>query len=294
MRGSNTNWNLYRSFLAVYDTKSYTLAADIVGITRSAVGQNIKELQKQLNTLLFHSSKLGVEPTSDAIAVYPKIRGLVEALIETEESIQKFDEKSHAVVRLAFPSSFVNTRCMDYFQQFCNKYPNVRLELYEKDGMALLEKKQIDLVMRFDYYLKGSDVERIPLFKQELKFLVTKSFLEERGLGNKISRAQLAELPLIIRRDFIGEFERVVGFAIKPKIITATNATTYSMAERGLGVGCYFYFKGDKVLKSDEVVAIEVIGIEVSRLNCIAFNKSHLTKAAEVFLNGFVEFCKRM
>mgnify|MGYP003297417224 CR=1 FL=1 len=47
MQFSNINYNLYKSFLVVYETKNISRAADILYISQPAVSHNIKELEKQ-------------------------------------------------------------------------------------------------------------------------------------------------------------------------------------------------------------------------------------------------------
>ncbi len=46
MQFSNINYNLYKSFLVVYETKNISRAADLLYISQPAVSHNIKELEK--------------------------------------------------------------------------------------------------------------------------------------------------------------------------------------------------------------------------------------------------------
>ena len=73
MQFSNINYNLYKSFLVVYETKNISRAADILYISQPAVSHNIKELEKQLNIQLFYKKSNGMSTTSEADVLYKYI-----------------------------------------------------------------------------------------------------------------------------------------------------------------------------------------------------------------------------
>ena len=49
MQFSNINYNLYKSFLVVYETQNISRAAELLYISQPAVSHNIKELEKKTN-----------------------------------------------------------------------------------------------------------------------------------------------------------------------------------------------------------------------------------------------------
>jgi DNA-binding transcriptional LysR family regulator len=73
MQFSNINYNLYKSFLVVYETKNISRAAEILYISQPAVSHNIKELEKQLNIQLFYKKSNGMSATSEAEILYKYI-----------------------------------------------------------------------------------------------------------------------------------------------------------------------------------------------------------------------------
>jgi len=288
MKHSNTNWNLYRSFIVAYETKNLHRASDILGITRSGVGHNLKELSKQLGVELFVSSKKGVEPTTDAMTLYPTVKSMVDSLIEAEENLQDFNNESRAVIRIAMPSSFIRVNFKKYIKTFCEQYPKTTIEFFDKHSIHMLEKRQLDLVIRFDYILKGLNFHMLDLFSEELCFIASKDFVKRYNLCGKVSKEQLGKLPIIIRHDFINEFEATMGSSLQLKMATTTSEVTLSMAELGLGVGCYF----GRLETSKEIVKLDVDDLKISKNVAVAYNKNQLTKAAKVFLEGLIDFCK--
>ena len=53
MRYPKSNINLYKFFVEIYKTKNVSQASKKLHVSQSAVSQNIKTLEKQLNCTLF-------------------------------------------------------------------------------------------------------------------------------------------------------------------------------------------------------------------------------------------------
>ena len=90
---SNTNWNLYKTFVTVFELKNMSHSATELGVTRAAIGQNIRELENQLGTKLFTPDKRGVIPTAEAVKIYPSIKKVTQIIHETESDLST-DRKS--------------------------------------------------------------------------------------------------------------------------------------------------------------------------------------------------------
>jgi len=196
------------------------------------------------------------------------------------------------VVRLGFPSSFVHGRLKAYFKEFCDKYPNISFKFFDKGSEDLLEKRQLDLVVRAENYLKGAGFDTIELFEHDVIFIATEGFLKKNNLGTTIKKEQLCKLPIISRHDFAKEFEKKAGRKALMRMTTMTNGTTLAMAQNGLGIGCYY---GDPVAdRLCDVVKVSIKDLEFQpKKILVAYNDGQITKATRAFLDGLVEFCGR-
>ncbi|HAU5283371.1 TPA: LysR family transcriptional regulator, partial [Clostridioides difficile] len=59
----NIKLELYKVFNAVVNNKSFSLAAKELFMSQPAVSQSIKQLEEQLDTLLFYRNNKGVKLT---------------------------------------------------------------------------------------------------------------------------------------------------------------------------------------------------------------------------------------
>ena len=69
MANSDTDWSLYRSFLAVMREGSLSAAARALGTTQPSVGRHVAALEAALGVPLFTRSPEGLKPTPTALSL---------------------------------------------------------------------------------------------------------------------------------------------------------------------------------------------------------------------------------
>ncbi|MCF2585803.1 LysR family transcriptional regulator [Brevibacterium sp. UCMA 11752] len=86
--------NLLRIFIAVYETRSLTEAANRLFITQPAVSQALGRLRRSLDDSLFERSGRGMAPTPLAHSIYPDFHGSLLAIDRTLDTVHGFDPAS--------------------------------------------------------------------------------------------------------------------------------------------------------------------------------------------------------
>jgi len=291
----NTNLNHYRAFIAVYETKSARIAAEILNTTQPAISLSIKELSRQTGINLFTPNFKGVEPTSEAIALYPIIKNCLDSIREGEESVRNFTEESKAVIRFGLSSSLASI-FTPYLKDFCNRYPKVKLELYDKESLELLEMQKIDFIINTSHPLVQRGLEIKPLFKQNQIFVASKEFHKQHNIGKEISIKKFLELPLIGYRSKLNGIQHE-GFleGILPFIETTSVQTAHTLTKNGMGASC-FHDKLFHAMKDKDLEQIHVKGVSLPEVKivCAYHNKANLTKAAQTFIDGLAKFCEKL
>ena len=292
MKNTNTNWNLYKTFVAVYGTKNLSHASKILGISNVAVGQNIRELSNQLGVKLFTSHRKGVEPTAEADSIYPKILGAIELIADAESSMAELSNKSKTVIKIAVSAISAEIFLKDYLKEFCIKYPEVKPEISKiEDNLA--KQKQQDFIIDVKYRIPHS-FKTISLFNTSLTFIAAKAFLKKHGLSTAISKDQLLKFPIIIRKGgFWTDFCAQTGLEKVPFItLPITSADmVYSMTKNSIGIG--FFSKELSGGNNDNLVALNVNDIPLPMaVQFVCGYNEKLTKSARAFAEGFAKFCK--
>ena len=108
------NWDLYRSFLEVFDCGSLSGAARALGLTQPTLGRHIDALEASIGFALFTRSPSGFIPTDAARALHPYATTLAAtaaaAPVESVEGRVERDETRDRTHVLQFGRRAARTR----------------------------------------------------------------------------------------------------------------------------------------------------------------------------------------
>ena len=297
MKNSNANWNYYLTFVNAYETSNLQRTAEMMGISRPLVTHHLNELGNQLGVKLFCHDTVNrcVTPTSDATEIYPQLKEYVDGILDVEENLRIFDEQSSAIIRLTIPSSIVSHVIAGFIAEFCTKYPKVRLEFDKREDSELLQHKKIDLAIEAKKYLIDKNFQVVNLLEMKPVFIVSRDFLIKNDISPTASLEEIVKYPIVALREILNIIEDKTGIKIETSVLISSTENIYHIVKNGLGIGIIW----DKVLAShdntkDEIVKIALEDFSVSEVFACAYNRSHLTKAAKIFLEGLMLYCKNL
>lgn len=121
------NPDMLRSFVAVAETRSFTLAAQRLGLRQSTVSQHVKRLEDALQRRLLARDTHSVAPTPDGDALVELARRVLDA----NDRIDRFLAGSELRGRIRFGASedFVQSGLQEVLAEFAQRYASVDLEL---------------------------------------------------------------------------------------------------------------------------------------------------------------------
>ena len=133
--------NVLKTFVAVCEYSGFSAAAEKLGYTQSTVSSQIKQLESELNTVLFDRFYHRISLTSDGITV------LQHETIEGN-------------IRLAMSSSVCNRFFKDDFLEFRKHFSNIHLVVVEsgtEQMFDMLRKNEVDLIFTLDSHIYDSE-----------------------------------------------------------------------------------------------------------------------------------------
>jgi LysR family transcriptional regulator for bpeEF and oprC len=136
-----------RMFTRVVELRSFTKAAESLGVPKATLSANIQELEDLLCVKLLNRTTRQVSPTSDGAAYYENAVRLLQDLEETEASL------THAVTipkgRLRVDASAsARDIIIPALPSFFERYPDIQLELGCSDRPVDLVQENVDCVIR--------------------------------------------------------------------------------------------------------------------------------------------------
>ncbi|MFA0069368.1 LysR family transcriptional regulator [Vibrio breoganii] len=115
-------------FLRVVELGSFTAAANALDLPRANVSRRISELEKELNTQLFHRTTRSLSLTHNGDSYFSKVQKVVELLDDANQAVTYSSREVSGKVKLGLLAEtyeFVQPALFD----FHDTYPNVELDL---------------------------------------------------------------------------------------------------------------------------------------------------------------------
>lgn len=78
-------------FVTIVQTKSISNAADALHVTQPTLSRQIKELEDELDTILFHRGSREIQLTDDGQYLYNRAIEILALVEKTENNIRKSD-----------------------------------------------------------------------------------------------------------------------------------------------------------------------------------------------------------
>ena len=181
---------LLRTFVAVCDAGSVTIAAEHIGLSQPAMSLQIKRLEELLESRLFLRIKKRLEPSEAGLKLYPKARKMLNLGDEILNEFRQPELQGH--VCLGLPSEFATTLLPAILGRFSSSYPNVALEVVcdlSRNLLSATQQKRFDLTLSLH---NQSSKERIGYIKSDQ--LVWVGSAHHRSENKK-------EIPLVLAQD---------------------------------------------------------------------------------------------
>jgi DNA-binding transcriptional LysR family regulator len=152
--------DLYRTFLAIADTGSFTLAAGQVGRTQSAVSQQVRRLEEALGRPLFERGHAATTLTEYGKSLLRPARTIVATHDAALGSFRRREFEGIVVVGVA--DAYVNRILRDVMREFTRLYPNATISIVIDDSLGL-SRRIADGTVDIAFVTEGNAPTRGPV-----------------------------------------------------------------------------------------------------------------------------------
>lgn len=157
-------------FVTVAKTLNFSEAARRLYITQGTLSQQIKQLEDELDSLLFARTSHSVTLTEAGEELLPLAQNALAASDVCRDKMTDLRKALSGTLNIGVTHSF-SALLTDTVKDFLKKYPGVKLNIYYKTASELMEmvrKKEVDLSLAFKPIMEYDDIESEILFKTEL------------------------------------------------------------------------------------------------------------------------------
>lgn len=155
---------LLTTFIAVIEERSFSRAADRLGVAQPVVSRRIQRLEADLGARLLERSSSSVSPTAAGSALYERGRDLLLSTKDMREAVHQAAEGTTGNLRLGFVGSAGFRVLPEIIRAFRIQALDVRLgltELTTSEQLSALEHNQIDAGLARPPILSGDLESRI-------------------------------------------------------------------------------------------------------------------------------------
>src|SRR6516165_11983127 len=157
-------------FCDLTETESFTKAAQINGVTQSAVSQTISSLERQFKSLLIERSKKNFRLTAEGEVLYEYSKQILQTYEGLHSRLQEIKEIISGNIRVATIYSIGLHVLPPYIKKFLKSYPTVNVHVEYRRANQVYEDvigNVVDLGL-VAYPVRDNKLEIYPLRKDPL------------------------------------------------------------------------------------------------------------------------------
>lgn len=230
----------YQVFKTVADQGSFRKAADILGLTPSAISHAISAMEKELGFAILNRSKNGVTLTSYGERLLPYVNGVLNSDESLQQVIAEFNGLKQGRIRIGCFSSVCTNWMPQIMHSFQEEYPAITIELFQGtyDDVAYWIRNGIADI-GFLSVSSAGDIPIEPLYKDPLICVVPKGMKRSGGDG-AMSIDELRGQEFVTQREStdadIQKFMKENDLNVKSNYHVVDDLSTIAMVANDFGI----------------------------------------------------------
>ena len=169
------------AFVEAARAGSFTLAAERMGLTKSAVGKSVSRLETRLGVKLFYRTTRKLSLTVDGEAFLASCKTALNEIIEAEAALKSEQGVPKGRVRIDMPAAYGRKILLPVLLEIASANPGLQLTLTFSDRLIDPVEEGVDLVIRFGILTDSAGLVSRRLMQQTLHVCASPTYLSRRG-----------------------------------------------------------------------------------------------------------------
>ena len=285
-----TKLDYYRIFYETACCRSFSIAAQRLYISQSAISQCIRQLESDLNAQLFVRTRKGVSLTNEGQLLFLKVESAITSIEQGEKQLDRLRHLEAGELRIAAGDTITTHFLLKYLEEYHATYPNIRIEMansYSSQMLALVKEGKADLAF-VNMPMEDEELVFEPCLEINDAFVCGPDFEKKAAY----SWEEIAELPLILieknasSRHFLEKNFKERNIALQPQIEVAVHDLLIRFASIHLGISCVIEQFSKAELEQGIITKIPLDPPLPKRsIGCAYLKNAPLSYAAKAFLD---------
>jgi DNA-binding transcriptional LysR family regulator len=170
------------AFVAAAEASSFALAAEKVGLSRSAIGKAIARLEERLGVQLFHRTTRSLRLTDEGAAFYERCAGALADIKDAETSFDAVKRQPAGRVRISVPVLLGRHCIAPILVDLAAEHVKLELDVTFTDRPVDLLADGFDLVVRTGPLRNQDDLKARCLGTQSMLLCAAPAYLRRYGM----------------------------------------------------------------------------------------------------------------
>ena len=175
------DWDRLRVFHAVADAGSLTHAGEVLHLSQSAVSRQIRALEEDFNTNLFHRHARGLILTEQGELLFEATRHMSKRLDAASARIRDSEEEVFGDLRVTTTIGFGSIWLAPRLAKLYEKYPNLKIDLMLEERVLDLPMREADVAIRMKEPSQA-DLIRKRLMNIRMRLYASPQYLEQNAV----------------------------------------------------------------------------------------------------------------
>lgn len=230
----------YQVFKTVADQGSFRKAADLLGLTPSAVSHAISSMEGELGFSVLNRSKNGATLTNYGEHLLPYVNAVLNSDESLQQAIAEFNGLKQGRVKIGCFSSVCTNWIPDILQSFQEQYPDILIEVFQGtyDDVAYWIKNGI-VDLGFLSVSSARDIPIKPLCRDPLLCIVPRGTVRENS-KDYMDIDEMRDYQFVSQREStdadIQNFLKENSLDVRSRCHVVDDLSTVAMVASGFGI----------------------------------------------------------
>jgi DNA-binding transcriptional LysR family regulator len=177
-------------FVAAAKSRSFTDAADQLGLTKSAVGKSIAKLEERLGAKLFHRTTRSIALTADGEAYFAACSAALDEISAAEAALGPGQQRPVGRLRIDMPAAFGRRVLVPILLKIGREHPDLQFTMTFSDHIIDPIEEGVDLLVRFGELQSSSGLVARRLTSQRMVIAAAPEYLKRNGTPKTVDDLQ--------------------------------------------------------------------------------------------------------
>jgi DNA-binding transcriptional LysR family regulator len=281
-------------FVAVVESGSLSAAANLLGLTPSALSRSLSRLEQKLSTTLLNRTTRRMELTEEGRFYLESAKAILQQMEALEERLALRRQTPSGRLRIDAASPFMLHAVVPHIGEFRRLYPDIQLELSSNDLNIDLIEQRTDVAIRIGT-LSDSTLHARALGAARLNLVASPDYLARHPAPLSVDALAVHSLIGFTQPESLNLWPLLHAggnrLPIEPDIAASSGETVRHLALAGQGIACLASFMSDADIAAGRLVRLLPGHLSEQRqpIHAVYYRNSRLALRIQCFLDFIQE-----